>query len=294
VAEHAAAVENAAAAHGEPAEVVEVRDAGIVPDCDVLLMPGGESTTISRLIRREGIDEEIREHVASGKPVLATCAGLIVCSRDAKDDRVDALGLVNVSVDRNAFGRQKDSFEAKIPMTGLDEPFHAVFIRAPLIDDVGKASKYSRPSTAARSRFGTGRWSPPRSTRSSPTTRGSTTSPFSPSRRWSRERFRRRKRRESGGPPDDVLDELFATIESRKAELPEGSYTASLFTHEKGENAVLEKIGEESTETILAAKDDDLDELTYESADLVYHLLVLFAMKDLDLDDLREELRDRF
>ncbi|WP_435095324.1 phosphoribosyl-ATP diphosphatase [Halorubrum sp. N11] len=95
-------------------------------------------------------------------------------------------------------------------------------------------------------------------------------------------------------PPEAVLDELFATIESRKAELPEGSYTASLFTHEKGENAVLEKIGEESTEAILAAKDDDLDELTYESADLVYHLLVLLAMKDLDLDDLREELRDRF
>ena len=95
-------------------------------------------------------------------------------------------------------------------------------------------------------------------------------------------------------PSEAVLDELFATIESRKAELPEGSYTASLFTHEKGENAVLEKIGEESTEAILAAKDDDLDELTYESADLVYHLLVLFAMKDLDLDDLREELRERF
>ena len=138
VAEHAAAVENAAAAHGEPAEVVEVRDSGIVPDCDALLMPGGESTTISRLIRREGIDEEIRDHVASGKPVLATCAGLIVCSRDAKDDRVDALGLVDVSVDRNAFGRQKDSFEAKVPVTGLDDPFHAVFIRAPLIDEAGE------------------------------------------------------------------------------------------------------------------------------------------------------------
>lgn len=95
-------------------------------------------------------------------------------------------------------------------------------------------------------------------------------------------------------PDEAVLDELFATIESRKAALPEGSYTASLFTHEKGENAVLEKIGEEATETILAAKDDDLDELTYESADLVYHLLVLLAMKDLDLDDLRGELRDRF
>ncbi|SMO38768.1 phosphoribosyl-ATP diphosphatase [Halorubrum cibi] len=93
---------------------------------------------------------------------------------------------------------------------------------------------------------------------------------------------------------DAVLDELFATIESRKRELPEGSYTASLFTHEKGENAVLEKIGEESTEAILAAKDDDIEELTYESADLVYHLLVLLSMKDLDLEDLREELRDRF
>ena len=95
-------------------------------------------------------------------------------------------------------------------------------------------------------------------------------------------------------PDEAVLDELFATIESRKRELPEDSYTTSLFTHEKGENAVLEKIGEETTETILAAKDDDLDELTYESADLVYHLLVLLSMKDLDVDDLRAELRDRF
>ncbi|GAA0548265.1 pyridoxal 5'-phosphate synthase glutaminase subunit PdxT [Halorubrum ejinorense] len=137
VAEHAAAVRNAAAAHDESAEVVEVRDAGIVPDCDVLLMPGGESTTISRLIHREGIAPEIRDHVAAGKPVLATCAGLIVCSRDAKDDRVDALGLVDVSVDRNAFGRQKDSFEARVPIAGLDDPFHAVFIRAPAIDEVG-------------------------------------------------------------------------------------------------------------------------------------------------------------
>ena len=58
-------------------------------------------------------------------------------------------------------------------------------------------------------------------------------------------------------PPSEVLDELFATIEERKETLPEGSYTASLFTHEKGENAVLEKLGEETTETILAAKDDD-------------------------------------
>ncbi|OYR77170.1 MULTISPECIES: pyridoxal 5'-phosphate synthase glutaminase subunit PdxT [Halorubrum] len=137
VAEHAAAVRNAAAAHDESAEVVEIRESGVVPDCDVLLMPGGESTTISRLIHREGIAAEIRDHAAAGKPILATCAGLIVCSTDAKDDRVEPLGLVDISVDRNAFGRQKDSFEAKVPVTGLDDPFHAVFIRAPAIDDVG-------------------------------------------------------------------------------------------------------------------------------------------------------------
>jgi phosphoribosyl-ATP pyrophosphohydrolase len=92
---------------------------------------------------------------------------------------------------------------------------------------------------------------------------------------------------------DEILDELFAVIESRKEELPEDSYTASLFTHEKGENAVLEKLGEESTELILAAKDDDHDELAHEAADIVYHLLVLLSMKDMDVADLRAELRER-
>ena len=92
---------------------------------------------------------------------------------------------------------------------------------------------------------------------------------------------------------DDVLDDLFAVIEDRKANLPENSYTASLFTHEKGENAVLEKLGEESTELLLAAKDDDHEEIAHESADIVYHLLVLLAMKDMDLADLRAELRER-
>ena len=94
--------------------------------------------------------------------------------------------------------------------------------------------------------------------------------------------------------PAEVLDELFATIEDRKRELPDGSYTASLLTHEKGDNAVLEKLGEETTETILAAKDGDRDELLAESADLTYHLLVLLAAQDASLDDLRVELRDRF
>ncbi len=95
-------------------------------------------------------------------------------------------------------------------------------------------------------------------------------------------------------PPSEVLDELFATIEERKETLPEGSYTASLFTHEKGENAALEKLGEEATEAILAAKDGDREEVVAESADLVYHLLVVLAMEDASLDDLRAELRKRF
>jgi phosphoribosyl-ATP pyrophosphohydrolase len=92
---------------------------------------------------------------------------------------------------------------------------------------------------------------------------------------------------------ESILEELFDVIESRKAERPSGSYTAELFDHEKGENAVLEKLGEEITEVVLAAKDGDDDALTAESADLVYHLLVLLAMHDLTLEDLLAELRAR-
>ncbi|MFB6184391.1 MAG: pyridoxal 5'-phosphate synthase glutaminase subunit PdxT [Haloarculaceae archaeon] len=139
VSEHADAIRAAAAARGETAEVREIRTAGIVPDCDLLLLPGGESTTISRLLHREGIAAEIRDHVAAGKPVLATCAGLIVASTDAHDDRVETLDVLDVTVERNAFGRQKDSFEAPLDVAGLDEPFPAVFIRAPLIASVGDA-----------------------------------------------------------------------------------------------------------------------------------------------------------
>jgi len=137
VSEHAAAIEQAAARHDRAVEVVTIREAGIVPDCDLLLIPGGESTTISTLLAEEGIDEEVRDYVAADKPVLATCAGLIVLAADAKDDRVATLGLLDVTVDRNAFGRQADSFQTPLDVTGLDSPFPAVFIRAPAIDSVG-------------------------------------------------------------------------------------------------------------------------------------------------------------
>jgi phosphoribosyl-ATP pyrophosphohydrolase len=91
----------------------------------------------------------------------------------------------------------------------------------------------------------------------------------------------------------DILEELFAVIEQRKETRPEDSYTASLFDHEKGENAVLEKLGEETTELMLAAKDDAEADIAHESADLVYHLLVLLSMQDMSLDDLLEELEAR-
>ncbi|MFB6104235.1 MAG: pyridoxal 5'-phosphate synthase glutaminase subunit PdxT [Halobacteriaceae archaeon] len=138
VTEHVDAIERVAAAHDEAVTILEIREAGVVPQCDVVAMPGGESTTISRLLAREGIATELVAHVEADKPLLATCAGLIVAARDAHDDRVDPLGILDVSVDRNAFGRQVDSFEAALEVTGLDTPFPAVFIRAPVIDAVGE------------------------------------------------------------------------------------------------------------------------------------------------------------
>ncbi|MGB9986759.1 phosphoribosyl-ATP diphosphatase [Salarchaeum japonicum] len=92
---------------------------------------------------------------------------------------------------------------------------------------------------------------------------------------------------------DDLLRDLYAVIEDRKETLPEDSYTASLFTHEKGENAALEKLGEEATEFVLAAKDSDGEELAHEGADIIYHMLVVLAQNDVDVEELLEELRER-
>jgi phosphoribosyl-ATP pyrophosphohydrolase len=91
---------------------------------------------------------------------------------------------------------------------------------------------------------------------------------------------------------DSIIDQLFATIQSRQAEMPEGSYTAFLF--EKGENEILKKIGEEAIEIIIAAKGEGNDRVLYESADLIYHLLVLLAAKDLNWTQLEAELAKRF
>ena len=137
VSEHVHAIEQAGRSLGIDVDACVVRRAGELPNCDFVALPGGESTTISRLIHEHGLADELRDHVDSGKPLLATCAGLIVISSDPRDERVQSLDLLEVSIERNAFGRQRESFEASLDVKGLNKPFPAVFIRAPIIADAG-------------------------------------------------------------------------------------------------------------------------------------------------------------
>jgi 5'-phosphate synthase pdxT subunit len=110
-----------------------VRHAEEIDDLDVLAIPGGESTTISRLIDKNGMREKITCFEGG---IFATCAGMVLMATEVDDPRVKTLGLIELTVDRNAFGRQRESFEADLIIKNLDSPYHAVFIRAP----VGTAS----------------------------------------------------------------------------------------------------------------------------------------------------------
>jgi pyridoxal 5'-phosphate synthase pdxT subunit len=113
------------------ADAVEVRTPDELRDLDGLVIPGGESTTISKAIERDGLGPAIRAHAEAGRPILGTCAGMIVCDRDH-------LGLVDATTRRNAFGRQIASFEEELEMEGLGpDPIRAVFIRAPWIEEHG-------------------------------------------------------------------------------------------------------------------------------------------------------------
>ena len=105
-----------------------------------LIIPGGESTTIGKLIDEYGFAPELKRLGMSGTPVYGTCAGLIILSRRVKGSHGSVLGLADVTVERNAFGRQVDSFERDILVRGIteeDRPFRAVFIRAPVIEEAG-------------------------------------------------------------------------------------------------------------------------------------------------------------
>jgi 5'-phosphate synthase pdxT subunit len=118
-------------------DAAEVRTPSELDEVDALVIPGGESTTIGRLASLYGLIEPIRERVRSGMPVLGTCAGMIFLATSTIDHEQPQLGVLDAVVARNAFGRQVDSFEADLDVVGLDDPMHAVFIRAPWIAKVG-------------------------------------------------------------------------------------------------------------------------------------------------------------
>jgi 5'-phosphate synthase pdxT subunit len=117
--------------------VIEVRKPAQLGDLDALIIPGGESTTIARLILSNGFQQPLRHFCASGQPVWGTCAGAILLAKHV--DNLDRPGIetMDIAVRRNAFGRQVDSFEADLAIEGLDGgPFRAVFIRAPIFESV--------------------------------------------------------------------------------------------------------------------------------------------------------------
>jgi pyridoxal 5'-phosphate synthase pdxT subunit len=121
------------------AEGVEVRRPDQLTRTDGLILPGGESTTLVRLLVSSGLESAIPDYVAAGRPVMGTCAGMILLAREVLDPPQPSLGLLDAVVRRNAYGRQVDSFEADAPFPALedDAPVRMVFIRAPAIEQMG-------------------------------------------------------------------------------------------------------------------------------------------------------------
>jgi 5'-phosphate synthase pdxT subunit len=124
------------------AEPVEVRLPRDLADLDALILPGGESTTMRKLIDDYGLREPIRSLASAGAPMLGTCAGMILLADRIADGEEPVFPLLDIEVRRNAYGRQLDSFEAdlQVPVLG-DEPLHGVFIRAPVVSDVGPGAE---------------------------------------------------------------------------------------------------------------------------------------------------------
>ncbi|HEV8596071.1 MAG TPA: pyridoxal 5'-phosphate synthase glutaminase subunit PdxT [Thermoplasmata archaeon] len=158
VSEHVDAVRAAIAKGGFAGDAIAVRRREDLAACHALTIPGGESTTISKLLVRSGLHEEIVKRAEEGMPVLGTCAGCILLAKEGdeqvRNTRTRLLGLMDMAVDRNAFGRQRESFEADLTVDGLDRPFHGVFIRAPAItrtwDDCKVAARLEGVAVFAR------------------------------------------------------------------------------------------------------------------------------------------------
>lgn len=104
-----------------------------------LIIPGGESTTLGKLMKEYGLDKEIKRRYKEGMPIYGTCAGAILLAKEIVDSRQPKLGLMDISVKRNEYGRQIDSFEAELDI--FDKPFNGIFIRAPVIDSIHNGCK---------------------------------------------------------------------------------------------------------------------------------------------------------
>lgn len=149
-AEHVAMAQRALARLGRAGDVVPLRTDRDARAVDAAILPGGESTTISKLLVRHGALPVLRKRIEEEDlPVLGTCAGTILLAREGdtqvEQTRTELLGVMDMAVDRNAFGRQRESFEADVRVAGYDRPVHAVFIRAPAITRVwGRARALGR------------------------------------------------------------------------------------------------------------------------------------------------------
>jgi pyridoxal 5'-phosphate synthase pdxT subunit len=135
--EHVKASTKAMSQLGIDGSVVMVRRVAELERCDCLILPGGESTTISKLLARFGLQERLIQMAHEGVPVLGTCAGCVLLAKgggqEVEKTGMQLLGLMDMAVDRNAFGRQRESFETMLDIKGLDSPFLGVFIRGPVI-----------------------------------------------------------------------------------------------------------------------------------------------------------------
>jgi pyridoxal 5'-phosphate synthase pdxT subunit len=136
------------------AEAVSVKRVEELDELDGIVIPGGESTTIGKLMRKYDFMDALQQFSAQGKPMFGTCAGLIVLAERIEGQDEAHLALMDMTVCRNAFGRQKESFETDLDITGISQPVRAVFIRAPLIESVGEGvevlSVYKDEIVAAR------------------------------------------------------------------------------------------------------------------------------------------------
>ncbi|KWW17381.1 MULTISPECIES: pyridoxal 5'-phosphate synthase glutaminase subunit PdxT [Peribacillus] len=136
------------------AQAIIVKKPSQLNEIDGLIIPGGESTTMRKLMDRYGFLEPIKTFFEQKKPIFGTCAGMVLAANRLSGDEKPYLELMDISVKRNGFGRQRDSFEADLAINGMEEPFKAVFIRAPYADGVGAdveiLAEYDQKVVAAR------------------------------------------------------------------------------------------------------------------------------------------------